>query len=62
MEVEWEVLPFVLTVEDALKPDASLIHPEVNPDNNCLPNYDFNGPDLFVDHGDVDLRPSPKRM
>ncbi len=54
VDVEWEVLPFVLTVEDALKPEAPLIHPEVNPDNNCIPNFDFTGPDIFLDHGDVD--------
>jgi len=56
LDVEWEVLPFVLTVEDALKPDAPVIHPEINPDGNIIPpdGNPFMGPDIFFEHGDVE--------
>ena len=55
LKVEWEVLPFVLTVEDAIKPGAPIIHPEINPDSNYLPpEIETWGPDLFYDHGDFE--------
>lgn len=54
LKVEWEELPFVLTVEDALKPEAPIIHPEINPDNNYIPTNDFLGGDVFFDQGDFD--------
>ena len=56
LKVEWEELPFVLTVEDALKPGAPVIHPEINPDGNMIPPNDnpFWGPDVFFEHGDFD--------
>jgi len=54
LDVEWEVLPFAIKVEDAIKPDAPIFHPEINPDNNYLPCTEFTGPDTFVDRGDVD--------
>lgn len=54
LEVEWEQLPFYLTIEDAMKEDAFLIHPEINPDNNMIPNYEMWGPDIMVDTGDVE--------
>lgn len=54
LEVEWEQLPFCLTIEDALKPDAPVLHPEVNPENNFVPNYPVWGPDVMVDEGDVE--------
>ena len=34
IEVEWEPLSFALSVVDAMGPDASVIHPEINPDGN----------------------------
>jgi len=34
LDIDWEPLPFVLDPEDALKPDAPKIHPEVNPNSN----------------------------
>jgi len=56
LKVEWETLPFVLTVEDALKPDAPVIHPEINPHGNMIPpdGNPFWGPDVFFERGDVD--------
>jgi len=56
MKVEWEVLPFVLTVEEALKPGAPIIHPEINPDGNMIPpdGNPFMGPDIFYEQGDID--------
>ena len=56
LKVEWDVLPFVLTVEDALKPGAPIIHPEINPNGNMIPPdlNPFWGPDIFFEQGDVD--------
>ncbi|MCL1896428.1 MAG: molybdopterin-dependent oxidoreductase, partial [Clostridiales bacterium] len=54
LKVEWEVLPFALTVEDAIKPDAPIIHPEINPDSNFIPNVESWGPDVFYELGDFD--------
>jgi len=54
VEVEWEVLPFVLTVEDSKKPGAPILHPEINAESNWAPSTDFSGPDTYVDRGDVE--------
>lgn len=54
LDVEWEILPFVVKMEDAIKPGVPLIHPEVNPNDNYMPYYEFAGPDIYVDRGDVD--------
>jgi xanthine dehydrogenase molybdenum-binding subunit len=32
--IEWELLPVILDPEEALKPDAQLLHPELNAKNN----------------------------
>ena len=37
VEVEWDVLPFVLTPEEALAEGAPLLHPDVSGDSNVLP-------------------------
>ncbi len=34
IKIEWEQLPFILDVEEALKPDAPVLFPELTPDNN----------------------------
>ncbi|MFH1185289.1 MAG: hypothetical protein V1755_09665, partial [Chloroflexota bacterium] len=54
LDIDWEVLPFVLDPHEAMKPGAPVIHPEIVPDGNVLPGDDFGGPDVFVDKGDVD--------
>lgn len=54
LDIEWEVLPFIVEPEDAIKPGAVLIHPEVNPNDNYMPYYEFSGPDTYLDRGDVD--------
>ncbi len=54
LDIEWEVLPFVLDPMEAMKPEAPVIHPEINPDGNVLPPEELCGPDVFVDRGDVD--------
>lgn len=53
LDIEWEVLPFVLDYEDAMQPGAPIIHPDIAP-TNVLPPDDFGGPDVFVDRGDVE--------
>lgn len=52
IEVEWEVLPFVLDQYEALEPDAPLLHPEIN-SSNLLPNHEFSGGDVFIEKGDA---------
>ena len=53
IEVDWEVLPFVLDPMEAMKPGAPLVHPEICPDN-ILPKEPKGGDDIFVDKGDVE--------
>ncbi len=53
IDVEWEVLPFVLDPMEAMKPGAPVIHPEITA-NNVLPKDPVGGDDIFVLRGDVD--------
>jgi len=68
IDVEWELLPFVLDSEEAMQPDSAVIHPEINPRGNVLPG-DPRGPgdrepllfegaevtrDVFYERGDVE--------
>lgn len=53
VEIEWEILPFVLDQYAALAPGAPVIHPEINPDGNVLPTHEFSGGDVFIDRGNV---------
>ena len=48
IKVEWEVLPFVLDLIEAMKPGAPVIHPEIAP-RNILPKDVVGGTDVFVD-------------
>jgi len=54
IDVEWEVLPFVLDPIEAMKPDAPKLHPEIS-QNNILPPEKIGGEDVFLDKGDVDV-------
>jgi xanthine dehydrogenase molybdenum-binding subunit len=47
IDVEWEVLPFVLDPIEAMKPGAPVVHPEIAP-GNVLPPDPVGGPDMFV--------------
>lgn len=38
LELEWEVLPFVLDAREAAKPGAPILRPEMNPDSNMTGN------------------------
>jgi xanthine dehydrogenase molybdenum-binding subunit len=51
-QVDWEVLPFVLDADAAMKPGAPVLHPEIAP-RNVLPQDPIGGPDVFVDRGNV---------
>ena len=53
IDVEWEVLPFVLDPIEAMKPGAPLVHPEIAPDN-VMPPDEVGGPDVFLNKGDVE--------
>lgn len=54
IDIEWEVLPFVLDPAEAMKPGAPVIHPEIAPDSNVLPPDDFAWPDVILKRGDVE--------
>ncbi len=51
VEVDWEVLPFVLDPLEAMKPGAPLVHPEIT-ENNVLPADSVGGEDVFLVKGD----------
>jgi xanthine dehydrogenase molybdenum-binding subunit len=53
LEVDWEVLPFVLDPIEAMKPGAPLLHPEISK-NNVMPKDPVGGDDVFVNKGDVE--------
>jgi CO/xanthine dehydrogenase Mo-binding subunit len=53
VEVQWEVLPFVLDPQVAMQPGAPVLHPEIT-GNNVLPGDEVGGPDAFVAKGDVE--------
>jgi xanthine dehydrogenase molybdenum-binding subunit len=68
LDIEWEVLPFALNPEEAMRPEAAVIHPEINAAGNVLP-AEPRGPgdwepiefdeetvtrDVYCERGDVD--------
>ncbi len=53
VEVEWDVLPFVLDPLIASQPEAPVIHPEITP-NNILPPDSVGGPDIFQTKGNAE--------
>jgi CO/xanthine dehydrogenase Mo-binding subunit len=53
VDVEWEVLPYVLDPLSAMQPDAPVIHPQITSSNVLSPDP-IGGPDVFLDKGDVD--------
>ena len=53
VDVDWEVLPFVLDPLKAMAPGAPEIHPEIAP-HNVLPPDPVGGPDIFLTKGDVE--------
>jgi xanthine dehydrogenase molybdenum-binding subunit len=57
IEIEWEELPFILDWDDALKPGAPLLRPDLNPKNN-LNN------ETLIKYGDVEkgLKESTKTI
>jgi xanthine dehydrogenase molybdenum-binding subunit len=54
VDVEWDVLPFVLDPLMAMRPEAPVIHPEIAA-HNVLPPDPIGGPDIFLTKGDVEL-------
>lgn len=54
IDVEWEILPFVLDPIEAMKPGAPIIHPEITPDSNVFPPDPIGGPHVFVERGDIE--------
>ncbi len=54
IDVEYEVLPAVFTVEEALKPDAPLLHPQLDYGNQNGSNIVPTGHLTHVEFGDVE--------
>ena len=54
LEIEWEILPFVLEPVDSMKPGAPLIHPEINPTGNIQPPSPDMNSHTFIDVGDAE--------
>ncbi len=59
IDVEWEVFKHSLNVEEATAPDATILHPELDPNSNQLPHRDdLDGghaiDNVVVDKGDVE--------
>ena len=46
VDVDWERLPFVLDPDEAMGPDAPILHSEVNPVGNVLPPDPISGADV----------------
>lgn len=53
VDVEWEVLPFIMDPIAAMQPDAPVIYPHIAP-KNVLPGDPVGGPDCFLIKGDVE--------
>jgi CO/xanthine dehydrogenase Mo-binding subunit len=53
IDVEWEVLPFVLDPIEAMKPDAPLVHQDLLT-SNIMPPDPTGGEDVFEVKGDVE--------
>jgi xanthine dehydrogenase molybdenum-binding subunit len=56
IDVEWEVLPFVLDPVEAMKPNAPITHADITP-NNVLPSDPTNpwiGADIYLEKGNVE--------
>jgi xanthine dehydrogenase molybdenum-binding subunit len=54
VDVEWEVLPFVLDPVEAMEPEAPVIHPEISPASNVLPPSPYAESPVFIEKGDTD--------
>jgi len=54
LDIEWDILPFVLDPIEALEPDAPVIHPEINPDGNKIPTSPYSESDAFINRGDAE--------
>ena len=54
LDIDWEVLPFVLDTLEAMEPDATVIHPEINPDSNVLPPSPHSESEVFINRGDTE--------
>jgi xanthine dehydrogenase molybdenum-binding subunit len=53
VDVDWEILPFVMDPLTAMQPDAPVIHPEIAL-HNILPPDPVGGPDVFLRKGDTE--------
>lgn len=53
IDIEWEILPFILDPVKAMEKDATLVHPDLYT-TNVLPPDPLGGSDIFEDRGNVD--------
>lgn len=55
VDIKWEMLPPVYEMDDAKKPDAPIVHTEMNPNSNQLKHGDDSVvDDLVFERGDID--------
>lgn len=54
ISIEWDVRPAFLEIEESKQKDATLLHPELNPESNQLPHHDICENDIALDKGDVE--------
>ncbi|MCG8697179.1 MAG: molybdopterin-dependent oxidoreductase, partial [Bacteroidales bacterium] len=54
IEIDWEELDFVLDPKEAMKKEAPVIHPEINPEGNILLPEDVCGGDVYRERGDIE--------
>jgi xanthine dehydrogenase molybdenum-binding subunit len=54
IEIEWDVKPVFLEVEDSMKPGANILHPELNPKSNQLILHGAYDDDITLNIGNVD--------
>ena len=55
IDIEWDIRPFILEMQDSKKSDSPIVHPEMNPDTNQLRHGDPEVvDDITMDKGDVE--------
>lgn len=55
VDIKWEMLDSIYEMDDAKKPDAPIVHPEMNPDTNQLRHGDDSiVDDMVFERGDID--------
>ena len=54
IEIEWEVLPHLLDPREALRPDAPILHPELDLPSNCVRQWSWEDGDVEAGFREAD--------